>query len=492
LAQSEEYGPQRAPKGDAGWEKGHEAGDGELGHNVAPEDALEAQDGNQNEMPYACLTKTAEAADTTLAGPAPSGPLLLLGADPAATNFGVAALAHGAIATWLESRPGEAVALLEYEPQPIVVSITRAGRRLDLPLINMRFSWRLYLSNNILRLLWTALWTRALPRSWRDAVRRRQPCLRAIQEADTIAAISGGDSFSDIYGLGRFFYAVLPQVLILWMGRPLVLLPQTYGPYRSRLARGLGGYVLRHASRVYSRDRAGMEVVRDLAGERNGAVRFAHDLGFALEPEPPSAARVEWLERLKTSGPLVGLNVSGLLYCGGYTRANMFNLKTDYAELVQKLLRQLLAQEPVSVILVPHVFGSGMENDPEACRKVHEQLPAELRARVHTVEGRWSAGEIKHLIGRCDFFIGSRMHACIAALSQGVPAAGLAYSRKFAGVFETVDVADLVFDLAELPGEEVVKGVTRAFEMRQSYAARLQAKLPEVRENQRTLFAKGA
>jgi polysaccharide pyruvyl transferase WcaK-like protein len=84
------------------------------------------------------------------------------------------------------------------------------------------------------------------------------------------------------------------------------------------------------------------------------------------------------------------------------------------------------------------------------------------------------------------------MHACIAALSQGVPAAGLAYSRKFAGVFEAVDVADLVFDLAELPGEEVVKGVTRAFEMRQSYAARLQARLPEVRINHRSIFAKGS
>jgi polysaccharide pyruvyl transferase WcaK-like protein len=382
--------------------------------------------------------------------------------------------------------------LLEYAHRPGLISLVAGGRRLDLPLINMRFSWRLYLSNNILRLLWTALWTRALPRSWRDGIRRRRPCLRAIQEAGAIAAISGGDSFSDIYGLRRFFYVVLPQVLILWMGRPLVLLPQTYGPYRSRLARGLGGYVLRHASRVYSRDRTGMEVVRGLAGERNGAVRFAHDLGFALEPEPPSAARVEWVERLKTAGPLVGLNVSGLLYCGGYTGGNMFSLKTDYAELVQKLLRQLLAQEPASVILVPHVFGGSMENDAEACRKVHEQLPAELKARVHTVEGRWSAGEIKHLIGRCDFFIGSRMHACIAALSQGVPAAGLAYSRKFAGVFEAVDVADLVFDLAELPGEEVVKGVTRAFEMRQSYAARLQARLPEVRINHRSIFAKGS
>ena len=44
----------------------------------------------------------------------------------------------------------------------------------------------------------------------------------------------------------------------------------------------------------------------------------------------------------------------------------------------------------------------------------------------------------KAVIGQCDFFIGSRMHACIAALSQGVPCVGVAYSMKFAGVFDTV------------------------------------------------------
>jgi polysaccharide pyruvyl transferase WcaK-like protein len=54
--------------------------------------------------------------------------------------------------------------------------------------------------------------------------------------------------------------------------------------------------------------------------------------------------------------------------------------------------------------------------------------------------------EIKGVIGLCDFFIGSRMHACIAALSQGIPTVGVAYSRKFEGVFETVGASDWVID----------------------------------------------
>ncbi len=328
----------------------------------------------------------------------------------------------GAVATWLESRPGATVSLLEYAHHPRVESLTCGGRRLDLPLNNMRFSWKLYLSNNIVRLLWAALWTRLLPPSWRGRIHRREPCLRAIDEADTIAAVSGGDSFSDIYGLRRFSYVLLPQVLILWMGRPLVLLPQTYGPYRGRLARLLAGYVLRRAAVVYSRDQAGLEVVQSLAPARKGAVRFAFDLGFALKPQTPAPARVEFVERLKASGPLIGLNVSGLLYAGGYTGRNMFNLKSNYPDLLQKLVAQLLSQEAGSIVLIPHILGVGLDTDPHVCRKVQERLTAELRPRVQILDGHWSAAETKWLIGRCDFFIGSRMHSCIAALSQGVPA----------------------------------------------------------------------
>ena len=62
------------------------------------------------------------------------------------------------------------------------------------------------------------------------------------------------------------------------------------------------------------------------------------------------------------------------------------------------------------------------------------------------VDREYDQHEIKGVIGMCDFFVGSRMHACIGALSQGIPCVGVAYSMKFRGVFESVGVADWVVD----------------------------------------------
>jgi len=42
---------------------------------------------------------------------------------------------------------------------------------------------------------------------------------------------SGGDSFADLYGDWRFSAITAPIALALVMELPLVLLPQTYGPF---------------------------------------------------------------------------------------------------------------------------------------------------------------------------------------------------------------------------------------------------------------------
>jgi polysaccharide pyruvyl transferase WcaK-like protein len=88
-----------------------------------------------------------------------------------------------------------------------------------------------------------------------------------------------------------------------------------------------------------------------------------------------------------------------------------------------------------------------MESDERACRAARDALPAAARPRAAYFDRAFSAGEIKWHIGRCDLFLGSRMHACIAALSQEVPALALAYSDKFRGIYESLEIAPLALDL---------------------------------------------
>lgn len=415
--------------------------------------------------------------------------VVLLGAGFDTGNMGVAALASGTIASALDAFPNARIYLLDYGREAKVYDIRHREMTFKAELINLRFSKQLFLPNNIARLLGTALWLRLLPPAARQTFIDRNRWLSAIQAGDIIVAISGGDSFSDIYGLRRLLYVTLPQLLVLILQRPLVLLPQTYGPFKSRVARTMARFVLKRAHRIYSRDMPGLDVVRELIADSGPPAEFAYDMGFALEPQAPPQTTVASLSRLKDGRPLVGLNVSGLLYVGGYTGNNMFGLKADYRKLLSLIVEYFVGRLDCNVILIPHVFGGGQESDSRAAEEFWGGLPSNLKSRVHCLEGRFDHHQIKYIIGQCDFFLGSRMHACIAALSQCIPSVALAYSKKFLGVMRSIDMESVVADLSENDEAQVIARVAEAYTSRTRTRERLETSIPGVKRKILGLFS---
>jgi polysaccharide pyruvyl transferase WcaK-like protein len=76
-----------------------------------------------------------------------------------------------------------------------------------------------------------------------------------------------------------------------------------------------------------------------------------------------------------------------------------------------------------------------------------------------------SPSEAKSYIAGMDFFMGARMHACIAAFSSGVPVVPMAYSRKFAGLFGTLGYDETV-DCTTQSAQDILTHIFSAFERR--------------------------
>ena len=153
------------------------------------------------------------------------------------------------------------------------------------------------------------------------------------------------------------------------------------------------------------------------------------------------------LDKALYTRPLVGLNVSGLLYADATRNTFEHSASSlDYSSLVLELIRVLIEEEAVDVLLIPHVYGQSGESDVAAIGRIMDRLATRYVDRLYSLEGGLDQNEVKYVIGQCDLFIGSRMHACIAALSQSIPAVGIAYSDKFSGVFASAGVERLVAD----------------------------------------------
>ena len=413
--------------------------------------------------------------------------VLLLGAGFNTDNLGVGALTMGAINCIRARFPRAKISLLDYGTADEPQSLQLRGEAIQIPVVNMRFSWRIYLGNNIALLLFISLMWKLTPsRSARDWIVRNNKCLRSICEAGLIASIAGGDSFSDIYGLERLLYVSLPQVLAILLNKRLVLLPQTMGPFRGRFSRNIARYIVRRAEHVYSRDREGLRELEVLAGDGlcKEKTSFCYDVGFAMDPRAPEDSQIDkfWAS-VDATTPRVGMNISGLLYLGGYTRNNMFGLRADYREFVQRAIDLLILKKGASVVLIPHVFGSGerSESDLAACDEVYQRLKDKYNGRLHVIHRSFGPDEMKYLIGQCDFFVGSRMHACIAAVSQCIPATSIAYSDKFLGVMGSLGIESSVADARVLTQDELLDAVERNYDRRSEICHQLEEKMKEVK-----------
>ena len=284
---------------------------------------------------------------------------------------------------------------------------------------------------------------------YRELLKPRGALYRQFKKCDVIFDISAGDSFADIYGARRSLAFILSKFLAAGSGAPLVLSPQTIGPFNRPLTRTMAQMALRRARAVVTRDAKSTAFVGELGYA--GELVEATDVAFRLPFDPPKRS---------AGGPVrVGVNASGLLMNGGYTKKNMFDLAFDYPALIKKMVDWLQNEAGAEVHLVAHVVPDKhpVEDDYAAAQALAKEFPdATLAPRFR------SPSEAKSYIAGLDFFVGSRMHACIAAFSARVPVAPLAYSRKFAGLFGTLGF-DRTIDCRETPDHDALAQIKRAY-----------------------------
>ena len=247
--------------------------------------------------------------------------------------------------------------------------------------------------------------------------------------ADLIIDNGAGDSFSDIYGVKRLLLQCASKIIILSLKKRLVLAPQTIGPFNSTVGRMVSQFILKRAVKVFARDNISFE-----NASNNCIASLTTDVAFSL---PYHAAN-----KPKNAIKQIAINVSGLLWNGGYTKDNQFKLAHSYKLYCEALIERINTRNDCEVVLLGHVNTKehlDVENDYAACIELQRAFPNLLVAPKFT-----NAIDVKSYISGVDILIGARMHATIAALSSGVSVIPYSYSRKFEGLFGTLGYTRII------------------------------------------------
>ncbi len=254
--------------------------------------------------------------------------------------------------------------------------------------------------------------------SWAPSGIRRKLGLAKLNEIDGVLDCSGFQ-FSDQWGslawrLHRRRKAMYERVKKL--GKKLVLLPQTFGPFEKKKSRALFSKILACADLIFAREEISYQHLLDL-GCQASRIKIAPDFTNILEAESPEQ-RSDWSSRvcIVPNRRMIDKTPS--------------EVSKNYLPFMAACIRKLFQRGLNPFVLVHEA------KDISLALSLQDRIGREL-AIVDEDPVR-----TKGILGSSFAVVGSRYHALVGALSQGVPSLGTSWAHKYGTLFEEYGCPD--------------------------------------------------
>lgn len=206
-------------------------------------------------------------------------------------------------------------------------------------------------------------------------------------------------------------------------GTKVVLLPQAFGPFTSKLIRKHLETIIGNSDLVFTREKSSHENVSTVVGERSH-VQIAPDFTNLIDGERP---------------PYFEAGENRVAIIPNYRMVDKTDTETTsrYVPFLAACARAVIENGGSPFLLIHEG-----RNDVWLA----EQVNAHLNDRLEILEEP-DALRLKGLIGGCSGVISSRFHGLVSALSQGVPALGTGWSHKYSELFRDYGFEDGIMDI---------------------------------------------
>ncbi len=150
-------------------------------------------------------------------------------------------------------------------------------------------------------------------------------------------------------------------------------------------------------------------------------------------PDPAFVLKSEKvpLHNVLCKGNVLGLNISNYVLGG-------FDLNTPFGCQITRLIDYVFRETDLNILLIPHVTWQG-QDDRIIADLILNKYGDSQRISVLNIDDL-NYCQIRCIISRCRFFIGSRTHAVISAYATCVPTIALGYSIKSRGIAKDLNV----------------------------------------------------
>ena len=156
----------------------------------------------------------------------------------------------------------------------------------------------------------------------------------------------------------------------------------------------------------------------------------------------------------------------------------------DYCGTLAGFISSLLRDGRREVLLIPHSIRPGSEktrnNDLPTCRRI-KGLLGDVPG-CHLLEQELSPAQLKTMIAGCDYFVASRFHSMVGALSGQVPLLVCGWGHKYLEVLDEFDLGSCAFNYRNLCFETLRDRFDWLVDHAGEVRNKIQTNLPRIKE----------
>lgn len=245
-----------------------------------------------------------------------------------------------------------------------------------------------------------------------------------------------------------------------FLGKPVIVFPNSIGPFRTRVGRLLSKLALDHCDYIMVRDAFSYETVKSL--KVRSYKTLTSDITMLFER----------CRNCRDSGiPRGSIGVSPGLYSHSLSEKEI----RKYIRLHARALDLAIDKYGCSVIFLPHYSTGFKYDDSEISRLILVNMKNADKARIINAI---DVHEFRTLLSQMDMIISSKLHPAIFAASLYVPALAIAYDQKQVGFFNDLGMPDCVITLHELSYKNLSSKIDWMWNRKDEISALMKLRVP--------------
>ena len=230
------------------------------------------------------------------------------------------------------------------------------------------------------------------------------------------------DNLRSRIALFRFLYIFF---VCIKLKKRIVILAQSIGPVSGWLDRAVLNFVLTKCETIVLRERLCLE-----------------EYSYLKIPSPIIINDIAYLDA--SDDTLTPLAIDAEFKVGITIKYAEVHLNDAYCNMMTAFIEYIIKNLNASVYVFPHVT---IEDDIGNAINIYKNVSDQYKNRIFVFSNNYTPGQLKQLYRQMNYFVGTRLHSTIFAMSQFVPCICISYhGTKSMGIFSNFGLSEYVIE----------------------------------------------